>query len=371
MDNQKTTKSATDSTQPVAGRIFGNNISIKDRHRKGCLGWFLIILAILIGLGIFWGISVWRTPLSESFIFSSGPSTIKRTSPNLQIPTLQATMDPDKKPVCGNESEWFVMLVGLDSREQGSEYLYGLADVIRIARVDFTVPSVNVVSFSRAMLVEIPEDHILVEGPLLINQSYFYGARGMGYYTGSAFGAGSLAETIQYNFGITADHYLVVNFQAFVSFVDAIGGIDVDLPSFVDDMPSSYFPAGAQHLDGERALTLARIRKKYSDLARINNQTIVINAIIQKLQDPAIISRIPSIYASFVDSVLTDASPAQLNTALCLLNKLDGTNLKFFDAGWDLLTDGWEFIPTLQKDMEIIRWDQNFVNWLYASLWSK
>ena len=371
MENERNSKIEVDATQPMAKTTIGNRISIKNRQRKGCVLWILIILSLIIGLVIIWGISVWRAPLADSFNINSGPSIILGKSPDLQIPTLQATIDPSKKPVCGNESEWFVMLVGLDSREEGSEYLYGLADVIRIARVDFTDPRVNVISIPRAMLVKIPEDRILVKGPLLINQSYFYGTRGMGHYTGSAFGAGSLAETIQYNFGITADHYLVVNFQAFVSFIDAIGGIDVDLPNYVDDMPSSYFPAGEQHLNGERALILARIRKKYSDLDRINNQSLVINAIVQKLKDPAIITKIPAIYASLTDSVLTDASPAQLNTALCLLRKLDGTNLKFFDPGWDLITNNWEYIPTLQKDMEVLLWDQNFVNWMYSSLWSK
>ena len=326
MENESFTKSDTDSTQPVAKQTVVNNKSIKDRQRKGCVRWILIILSIIIVLGIIWGIAVWRKPLAEFFNFNSGPSTILGRSPDLQIPTIQATIDPSKKPVCGNESEWFVMLVGLDSREEGSEYLYGLADVIRVARIDFTEPSVNVVSISRAMLVKIPEDHILVKGPLLINQSYFFGTRGMGYYTGSAFGAGSLAETIQYNFGITANHYLVVNFQAFVSFVDAIGGIDVDLPNYVDDMPSSYFPAGEQHLTGERALVLARIRKKYSDLDRINNQSLVINAIVQKIKDPAIIARIPDIYASFTGSVLTDASPTKLILlSACLENWMGPT----------------------------------------------
>ncbi|MFH2039626.1 MAG: hypothetical protein ABIJ65_09355, partial [Chloroflexota bacterium] len=127
IEDEKIRKIESDPDKSMVKESISRNKLIKDRQRKGCLRWILIIIAILIGLVIFWGISVWRAPLSESFDFSGGPSTIKRYSPNLQIPTLQATMDPDKKPVCGNESEWFVMLVGLDSREEGSEYLYGLA----------------------------------------------------------------------------------------------------------------------------------------------------------------------------------------------------------------------------------------------------
>ena len=55
-----------------------------------------------------------------------------------------------------------------------------------------------------------------------------------------------MAETISESFGITPQHYLVVNFQAFEDFIDAIGGIEVDLPEVVDNLPESYFPAGCK-----------------------------------------------------------------------------------------------------------------------------
>jgi len=350
--NQPFDKKSTGKKNPKISRLIKIFI-------LGVLTFCMISLVVLI----IWAGIVWRVPMAETLHLPVIPA--------FQIPNILGLSTPSKQPVCGNEPEWFVMLVGLDSRESGSEYLYGLADVIRIIRVDFTEPSVNVVSLPRALLVNIPEDRILVTGPMLLNQAYFFGTRGMGYYTGTGYGAGSLAETIQYNFGITANHYLVVNFQAFVMFIDAIGGIDVDLPTYVDDRPNSYFPPGKQHLNGEEALTLARIRKKYSDLIRINDQSLIINAIVQRLKDPAILTKLPAIYASLKDSVITDVSPAQLETALCLLNKLGENNLKFYDPGWDLITDDWEYIPTMKNDMEILRWDQKLLDWMYLSLWSK
>jgi len=339
----------------------------------------LIILVIFLVSGmiyIFWGKTAWQTPLAEplnlpipistNFWIPSGADTPAAT----YIPVSIPTPIPNNSPLCGDQAEWIVILAGLDYRQIDQDYLYGLADVIRLIRVDFTKPQVNIVALPRALLVNIPEDHLLVPGPLLLNQAYFYGARGMGHYTGSGFGAGSLAETIQYNFGITSDHYLVVNFQSVIAFIDAIGGIDIDLPTYIDDRPTGYFPPGKQHLNGERTLYLSRIRLKYSDLVRINNQSIIIKAIFQRLKDPLIISRIPAIYSSLKDSIITDASPHQIETALCIFLKMDKDDIHFFDPDWDILVDEREYIPTLKLNMEILRWDQVFVDWLYDSLWS-
>jgi len=342
------------------------------------LGSGILFLCLICGLVyILWGRSTWQTPLAEPFdlppvkspniSISSGEGTPAVT----YIPYKTPTPGMTSKPLCGSRQEWIVILAGLDYAEKDPSYLYGLADVVRIVRVNFITPSVNIVALPRALLVNIPEDHLLVPGPILLNQAYFYGARGMGYYTGSGFGAGSLAETIQYNFGITADHYLVVNFQAFVGFIDAIGGIDIDLPTYIDDRPSGYFPPGKQHLDGERTLYLARIREKYSDLIRINDQSMIIDAIFQKLKDPSVIARIPAIYSSLKDSVITDTSPSQIETALCIFSKLEKDDLHFYDPIPELMDYDWEYIPTLKHDMDIFRWDQNFLDWLYRSLWSE
>jgi LCP family protein required for cell wall assembly len=270
------------------------------------------------------------------------------------------------KALCGNEPELYVLAVGIDQR--GNDYLYGLADVIRIVRIDFSKPQINVVALSRATLVNVPEDRLKVTGPMLLNQSYFFGSRGMDYYEGPNYGAGALQETIDYNFGISTDRYLVIDFQAFVKFIDAIGGIEVDLPTYVDDMPNSYFPAGVQTLDGAQALTLARIRSKYSDLIRIDNQTLILKAVIERLKNPLILARLPQIIASLQDAYLTDLSESQITSMICLLPKLDSNNVQFFNPTDELITTDWEFIPNMNQQMEIFRWDQRLVDWIKESL---
>ncbi|MBU2609511.1 MAG: LCP family protein [Chloroflexi bacterium] len=319
----------------------------------------LVCVAIFVCLGFTFWYALWlrpalQTPLAES----------------LKLPTVSfgATTVPWKKPLCGDQPELLVLMVGIDYR--GTEYLYGLADVIRVVRVDFTKPQVNIVALPRALLVNIPEDRFDVPGPILLNQSYFFGTPGMGHYKGSAYGAGALADAIQYNFAESVDHYIVVDFQTFVNFIDAIGGIEVDLPTYVDNRPDAFFPAGPQILNGSQALQLARIRKKYSDLSRINNQTIILRAIFRRLREPRVIAKFPEILAVIKNAVVTDATLNQIRDAICLLKLLPEDNLLFFDPPEELLIYDEEYIPTLNQNMQIYRWDKRLIQWIHESLYT-
>ncbi|MCJ7695155.1 MAG: LCP family protein [Anaerolineaceae bacterium] len=276
------------------------------------------------------------------------------------------TTEPGKKPICGNESEWLVLLVGVDY--MGDGYLYGLADVIRVARIDFVNAKINLVALPRDLIVDIPENRLIVEGPIKINQAYLFGTAGMGHYVGSGLGAGSLAEVIQYNFGVSVDHYGVINFNTFTNFVDVIGGIEVDLPYYVDDRPHSFFPAGKQTLSGTQALALARIRQKYSDGFRINNQTLILKAIFNRLMQPEILIKLPGLVDRFKDSVLTDLSIDQIGTAVCFIRKFGFENLNSFSVPEDFIIAERAYIPTLNNESFVYNWDERLITWFHESL---
>lgn len=248
------------------------------------------------------------------------------------------------EPLCGGPPSMILLGVGADNRDAG--YLYGLADAIRIARVDFTVPSVSVLSMPRDLWVEIPEisDHYgITHGKL--NQSYFYGSPGMGYYDGPGAGPGLLARTLDLNFGLRADHYGAINMQTFVRLVDAVGGIDIYLDAPVDGRPvddktedMGYFAAGHHRMDGATALRFSRIRKVDTVFARDDRQTMVLCALKEKLLSPASLGRIPELIGAFQDSILTDLSPIQLAQLACLAPQVSPENLRFASVPREMLT---------------------------------
>ena len=298
----------------------------------------------------------------------SGQPADPSPTPTKDVPVyIKPTIPANKEPICGKESEWIVLLVGIDY--QGEGYLYGLADVIRLARIDFINGTINMIGIPRDLLVDVPQESLNVQGPIKINQGYLFGTEGMGHYSGTGYGAGSLAEVIQYNFGIRADHYAVINFDTFVKFIDAIGGIEVDLPQAVTDPEFGNYPAGKQWLSGVRALKLARIRTLYSDAFRVSNQTIIMRAVLNKMMTPSMILKVPGLLIRFKDAFLTDLSIEQLTSlGLCFLNKFDTRNLQTYAVPSELIKADSVYIPTLSNKAFVYRWDERLITWLHDTL---
>jgi LCP family protein required for cell wall assembly len=304
--------------------------------KKTGLGIFLFILVIL---GVFL-LRLYRQPLGPALELptSTQPNPTLTTFPIEEVAAsstateVQPTNTATPKPLCGGPAVMNLLAIGSDSR--GNHYLYGLADVIRLVRVDFVNARVSILEVPRDLWVQIPEissHYNITQGKL--NQAYLYGNPGLGYYDGPGQGPGLLARTLNLNFDARPDHYLAVNMRTFEAIVDAVGGIDVYLPYEVSvrspQNPKGFaVPAGQHHFDGETALWVARIRQ-YSTFSRAENQNIIMCALRKKLLSPAIVPAIPQLIKDFQRYVQTDLSPQQINQLACLANQMQGTNVVF------------------------------------------
>ncbi|OGN98190.1 MAG: hypothetical protein A2Z71_01555 [Chloroflexi bacterium RBG_13_50_21] len=254
-------------------------------------------------------------PVSNPLITSTQAAKINL----LASPIPAAT----RQPLCGGPATMTILAIGSDQR--GTGYLYGLADSIHIVRIDFAIPNIMVIDFPRDLWVEIPEisDHYgITHGK--INQAYLYGNPGMGYYDGPGQGPGLLARTLDLNFGLRVDHYIAIDTQTFVRFIDAVGGVDVKVESPIDlnygmktPDPRFYLPVGTHHLDGELALELATNRIP-STFQRMKYQKIILSALREKLLNPDMLPKLPKLVAQFITSVQTDLSPRDINNLLCI-----------------------------------------------------
>jgi LCP family protein required for cell wall assembly len=278
------------------------------------------------------------------------------------LPTVTQTAAP--QPMCGGPAVMNIVAIGSDAR--GDHYLYGLADVIRLLRVDFVNARVSILEVPRDLWVEIPEisDHYnITQGKL--NQSYLYGNKGLGYYDGPGEGPGLLARALNLNFGARPDHYLAVNMRTFEAVVDAIGGIDVYLPYEISvkskDNPKGFgIPPGQHHIDGETALWIARIRQ-YGTFSRAENQNIVMCALRKKLLSPEVIPAIPELVRSFRSYVQTDFSPEQINQLACLATQMKGTDVVFASFPMELFKVAKVYDPQLGATTSVLDADFNIL----------
>lgn len=342
-----------------------------------------IILIVLFTAGSLF-FKVYRQPLGPALALptSTQPVPTLTTFPIEQVAQevvateVASTSTPVPQPLCGGPAIMNILAIGSDAR--GNHYLYGLADVIRLVRVDFVNARVTILEVPRDLWVEIPEisDHYnITHGKL--NQSYLYGNKGFGYYDGPGEGPGLLARTLNLNFGAQPDHYMAVNMKTFEAIVDAVDGIDVYLPYDVEvvtpDYPDGYgVDAGQHHFDGKTALWVARIRQ-YGTFSRAENQNIIMCALRKKLLSPAIVPAIPQLVKDFQRYVQTDLSPEQINQLGCLATQMNGGDIVFASFPMELFSVEKTFDPqsnattsTLAADFDILR---DYVAQFHAGTW--
>lgn len=363
----------------------------------------VIIVEVLIGaLALAFIISAyWHMPLGPRLAVANQFDTLEKNAPVPAMIELQATPAapepapthatllshitsllnrPAKtsQPLCGGPSVMTILLVGSDERDQ--DYLYGLADSIRVVRIDFTTPRVMLLDFPRDLWVDIPgiADHYGIRQGKL-NQAYFFGNPGMGYYDGPGEGPGLLAQTLEQNYGLQVDHYLAVNRSSFVEMIDTIGGIDIQLSSEIDlnegqdgANPDLVLGAGSQHLDGAMALRFASNRFP-TIFQRARFQNIVLLALQEKLLDLAMLPELPQLVSQFAGAVQTDLSPSDINQLICLSRSLTRDNTQFVAFPDEMFIPGKTYDPyrqvytyTLSVDMRLFR---EYINAFMDGLW--
>lgn len=195
---------------------------------------------------------------------------------------------------------FYMLLIGADKSEDrdasgefGGSYR---TDSMILARVDPQEKEVTLISVPRDTRVNIPG-----HGEQKINAAY-------------AFGGASLAvDTVSELAGVPISHYAEIDFDGFKAVVDALGGVEVDVPMEInDDMAGGHVDAGLQTLNGEQALILCRSRHNYDDIGngdaiRAANQRLVLSAIMKKVMNSDV-ATITNTVSTLAEYVTTDYS---------------------------------------------------------------
>lgn len=213
------------------------------------------------------------------------------------------------------KSRFTVLLVGLD-RRPGETGLAYRTDTMLLVSVDPNAHTLGMLSIPRDLYVVVPgySQRQRVNTPMVLGEIVRPGN-----------GPTLMMQTVQYNFGIHVHDYMVVDFNAFITVVDAIGGVDIDVPYNIADpqYPDMYYGydpfylrAGPQHLNGATALKYARTRHGDSDFQRAERQQQVISAIRDKVLSlnmlPQLIIQAPSMFGNLKDDVYTGLTLDQL-----------------------------------------------------------
>ncbi len=209
-----------------------------------------------------------------------------------------------------------ILVLGVDTREKEGDQN---ADVIMIARIDFKTNEVRVVSIPRDLQVEVPG-----HGLSKINGAYNIGIKEDP--DNEVSGVIMMRDTIEYNFGVPIDEFVLIDFQGFEKVIDSVGGITINVPERIEDdaYPTEDFgtttlviEAGKQEMDGETALAYARTRHQDNDDKRRERQMLVLRALLDKGQSLGSVTRITQVVSAGGDAVMTSIG---WNKQLALVN---------------------------------------------------
>jgi len=235
---------------------------------------------------------------------------------------------PTVEGECGAPEYMTIALLGMDTREGDNDFR-ARTDAITLLRVNFANPSAAMLSIPRDLYVPLPglEDQGIDQSR--INTAYLYGE----IYNVAGGGPAEFKHTVELNFGIRVDRYVLINFAAFKQTVDALGGIDVYVPKAIydDEFPADddggtiifEVPAGLVHMDGATALRYSRTRHQDDDYHRVQRQQDVLLAIRDRLIQPQVIPQIPALVAAMGNAGRTDLNPQEMAALACMGPKID------------------------------------------------
>ena len=190
----------------------------------------------------------------------------------------------------------------------------------------------------KTALISVPRDFgihlpISTEVYFKIDAAYDYGrVFGDGRVSPGRVAGGNLAaREVSQVTGLSVPYWITLDFQGFLQVVDALGGVDIDVPCAFTALDTVHFSAGWQHMDGARALEYARERQvvdnpaEDSDFARSARQRQLVEAIVARMNQVSSWPNFLRVLHSLQNSIYTNLSARDLSV---FVRKVDRAHTK-------------------------------------------
>jgi LCP family protein required for cell wall assembly len=247
-----------------------------------------------------------------------------------QLPTSESENNPaptlpvQKRP----EGQVNILILGSDWRPTGGYR----TDVFMLLSLYPNQGTASIISFPRDLYVNLPGI-----GNQRINVAQAYG------------GFDLTNAMLEENFNVTADHYIMTNFDGFKNIINSLGGIDVnvgitlsdhcELPQGGPSKTCTVYP-GINYMNGETALWYVRSRYSTSDLDRTRRAQEVMLALFSKMMSLDAVSRAPELYNLYSNTVETDMTIGDIIPMVPLASELinDTSKMRRYAIGINEVT---------------------------------
>ena len=279
----------------------------------------MLLVLLIVGFGLFaliklYGMSInsiktvakptvspFATPEPGVVIATGDPNDIGRDvdaslDPNLIYADpiyVENAIDPDVINI---------LVMGDDTR--GGET--GRSDVMLIVSYNQRLHTIRTVSVLRDTWIYIPDRNLWNR----VNAAYRFG------------GIGTAINTINANFGLDIQYYMLTDFENMVKIVDRLGGLDMLLTDAEISYYNSRLPEGGKitmgaggicHMNGEQVLMHCRNRTLGNgDWSRTERQRAVMSALFARAKQEKSVASLTNLIYSLTDYVETNMTPWQM-----------------------------------------------------------
>lgn len=280
-----------------------------------------VILAVIIGAGCFVGKAMGKVTYDD-----------KRKNQYVS-----------RSDLARSSSVTNILLLGVDARNSKDDTA-SRSDSMMLISIDKAHNCIKMVSFLRDTWVYIP----CIDKKQRLNAACQYD------------GYNGVVDTIEYNFGIDIDGYVVADFEMFKVLVDSIGGVEVEVSEKEAKEVTSHkgrygnvkLDAGKYKLTGEQALAYCRIRKIDTDFMRAYRQRTVMQAILKSVKsaNPIKLVSMASKAAPYIETNLSKAKIISSGLkALPCIGDMAEVRVPF-DGTWQYATIGGASVITIDVD---------------------
>lgn len=309
------------------------------KNRSMVMPVLLTLLVLALGAGVFGVVVAYNEPLARPLDLGPAPAAAEPADQPAGGTAPTATPFAAVKPACGQTGKQLVLLTGADY--EGGVWPNG-ADAIRLVQVDFDAQTVKVMAFPRDLQVVTSglADHGMPEQRLGL--AYHYELHGEETRKENiATAVNLLAVTLNENFGVRPDHYIVLELSEVPEMVDALGGVEINLREALVTDGGMAFEAGKQVINGEQAGEFVHCLNPGGEHGRMLRQDEFVKALRAKLDSDEVYPRVPALLQQFDEAIVTDLSAKELVDMACLMKTIGMENVQFFEIeGEELVSVG-------------------------------
>lgn len=289
-------------------------------------------------------------PTGEAVSAVATEAIVSIEATEIIIPTEQFASE-----IWGDPREINILLMGIDEREGFTTDTAYRTDTMMVLHINPVSRSAGLISFPRDLYVDVPD-----YGQNRLNRANYIGDSN--FYPDDQ-GPGLLMQTINSNFGIRIDYYVMINFTVFEAVIDRIApdGIEICVDEYINDptYPDAgfgtiqvEFRVGCQQLDGEQLLQYARTRKTSGgDIDRTERQQEVIEATRLYVGSAGgiqnFITSIGALWSDLSGSYRTNLTLSEITGLALLMNDVE-------DISYTSLTPGYWLPQTLENGDQVL-----------------